>query len=71
MTLPEWGRKVPLLAIIPVPQLVTYIKETVKESDSSPVFKMADLTKLYTERMKQLVLDKRVHTEEADTDTLP
>ena len=35
-------------------ELVTYIEETVKEADSSSVFKMADLTNFYMEITKQL-----------------
>ena len=60
----ESQSKVDVISAIVLAELVTYIEETAKEEDTAPVFKMADLTKLYTTRMEQLsiVLETRVHT---------
>ena len=50
-----------VISAIVLAELVTYIEES---ADSAPVFKSADLNKLYTSRMEQLgvEVDKRVHT---------
>lgn len=46
-------------------QLISYIEETRADSSMTPIFKLADLVKLYTVRLSQLALDKsveRVHS---------
>ena len=60
----ESQSKVDVISAIVLAELVTFIEETAKEEDTAPVFKIADLTKLYTTRMEQLgiVLETRVRT---------
>jgi len=46
-------------------QLISYIEETRADSSVVPIFKLADLVKLYTDRLSQLALDRpaeRVHS---------
>lgn len=49
---------------IALAELVGYIEETRADSDVVPVFKLAELAKMYTSRLKQFGLDtsSRVHT---------
>ena len=51
-----------VISAVVLAELVTYIEES--EEDTAPVFKLANLNKLYTNRMEQLgvEVDQRVHT---------
>ena len=53
-----------VISAVVLAELVTYIEESAREEDTAPVFKLADLNKLYTTRMEQLgvEMDQRVHT---------
>ena len=45
-------------------ELVAFLEDMSSDEDSAPVFKMIDITKLYTGRLKQLGLtvEARIHT---------
>ena len=45
-------------------ELVAFLEDMSSDEDSAPVFKMIDITELYTERLKQLGLtvEARIHT---------
>ncbi len=56
--------KADVTAAIVLTELVSYTEESTGEEDVAPVFKFAELTKMYTTRMKQFGVDtdQRVHT---------
>ena len=46
--------KADVISAVVLAELVTFIEESAREEDIAPVFKLADLNKLYTTRMEQL-----------------
>ena len=45
-------------------EVVSFIEESRSESNTNPVFKLVDLSKMYVQRLEQLGVDvsKRIHT---------
>ena len=56
--------KADVFSAVVLAELVTYIEESAREEEIAPIFKLADLNKLYTSRMEELgvEMDQRVHT---------
>ena len=65
MTLPGWGRKVLLLAIIPVPLLILWCKTLIVEQMAVILsFKITNFSEFYCIFVKDFLIDKCIFVAE-------